>query len=149
MIQGKEHSKLRYDNKTARPLNVAIGDGVIVFKDVRKNKFDKRATGIYTIVGFTENHNVILEVDDGTRFTKHADKLLVTYNIISKYVSITIFNFNSFTIQICFLLTDRTKMYFHLLTLLLPGSTVQEQRPHISIYGSKLALGSTISTKDQ
>ena len=78
MFLAKEHSKLRYD-KTARPLNAAIGDRVIVFKDSRKKKFDKRAVGTCTIVGFTENHNVILEAVNGTRFTKHAEKLLVVH----------------------------------------------------------------------
>ena len=76
MIRAKEQSKLRYD-KTARPLNAAIGDRLMIFKDARKNKFDKRAVGTCAIVGFTENHNVILEADDGTRFTKHVDKLSV------------------------------------------------------------------------
>ena len=78
MIRAKEQSKLRYD-KTARPLNAAIGDRVMIFKDARKNKFNKRAVGTCTIMGFTENHNVILEADDGTRFTKHADKLSVVH----------------------------------------------------------------------
>ena len=78
MIRAKEQSKLRYD-KTARPLNGAIGDRVMIFKDARKNKFDKRAIRTCAIVGFTENHNVILEGDDGTRFTKHADKLSVVH----------------------------------------------------------------------
>ena len=78
MIRTKQQSKLRYD-KAARPINVAIGDRVMIFKDARKNKFDKRAVGTCTIVGFTENHNVILEADDGTRFTKHANKLSVIH----------------------------------------------------------------------
>ena len=78
MIQAKEQSKLRYD-KTAQPLNAVIDDRVMIFSDARKNKFDKRAVGICTIVGFTENHNVILEANDGTRFTKHADKVSVVH----------------------------------------------------------------------
>ena len=52
----------------------------MVFKDARKNKFDKRAVGTCTIVGFTGNINVILEADDGTRFTKHAEKHLVVHS---------------------------------------------------------------------
>ena len=78
MIWAKEQLKLRYD-KTAPPLNAAIGDRVMIFKDARKNKFDKRAVGTCTIMGFTENHNVILEADDGTRFNKHVDKLSVVH----------------------------------------------------------------------
>ena len=78
MIQDKEHSKLRYE-KTGRPLNAAIRDRVMAFKDARKKKLDKRAVGTCTIMGFTENHNVILEADNGTRFTKHDDKLLVVH----------------------------------------------------------------------
>ena len=77
MIQAKEQSKLRY--KTARPINAAIGDRVMIFKNAHKNKFDKRAVGTCTIMGFTKNHNVILEADHGTRFTKHVDKLSVVH----------------------------------------------------------------------
>lgn len=57
--------------------NGKIGEQAYVFKEVRDGKFDSRATGPYTIVGFTENNNVILETETGERFAKHKDKLSI------------------------------------------------------------------------
>ena len=78
LIKAKLRSKEIYDRKS-RPLNAKIGDQVCVVIDVRDGKFDSRAHGLYTIVGFTANGNVTLETENGERFTKHSDKLLVVY----------------------------------------------------------------------
>ena len=76
--KAKLRSKEIYDRR-ARPLNAKVGDQVYVIKDTRQGKFDSRAHGPYTILGFTSNTNVTLETENGERFSKHADKLLVTH----------------------------------------------------------------------
>ena len=78
LIKAKLRSKEIYDKKS-RPFNAKIGDQLYVVKDVRDGKFDSRAYGPYTIVGFTANGNVTLETENGERFTKHSDKLLVVH----------------------------------------------------------------------
>ena len=78
LIKAKLRSKEIYDKKS-RPLNAKIGDQVYVVKDVRDGKFDSRAHGPYTVVGSTANGNVTLETENGQRFTKHLDKLLVVH----------------------------------------------------------------------
>ena len=78
LIKANLRSKEIYDKKSP-PLNAKIGDQMFVVKGVRDGKFDSRAHGPYTIVGFTANGNVILETVNGERFTKHSDKLLVVY----------------------------------------------------------------------
>ena len=78
LIKAKLRSKEWYD-KRARPLNAEIGDQVYVVKDDRIGKFDSRAHSPYTIVGFTANNNMILESENGERFSQHADELLVTH----------------------------------------------------------------------
>ena len=78
LIKAKHRSKEIY-NKKSHPLNAKIGDQVYVVKDVRDGKFDSRAHGPYTIEGFTVNGNVTLETENGERFMKHSDKLLVVH----------------------------------------------------------------------
>ena len=78
LIRVKSRSKDEYDNKI-RPFNVKIGDTVYAHKEIRDRKFDSRATGPYTVAGFTENNNVILETEDGERIMKHKDKLLLAH----------------------------------------------------------------------
>ena len=76
MVKAKVRSKEGYDRKS-RPLKGKVGDQVYAIKEVREGKFDIRWEGPFTIVGFTENNNVILENEDGERLVKHADKILV------------------------------------------------------------------------
>ena len=79
IVKAKVRSKEAYDRKS-RPLKGKVGDQVYAIKEVREGKFDSRREGPFTIVGFTENNNVILENEDGERLVKHADKLLVFKN---------------------------------------------------------------------
>lgn len=78
MINSKLKSKQLYDSKS-RPLKAKIGDYLYVNKEVRLNKFDKRADGPYTIIAFTENNNVTLEDKSGKRVMKHKDKIIPIY----------------------------------------------------------------------
>ncbi|XP_051161523.1 uncharacterized protein LOC127281712 [Leptopilina boulardi] len=78
LIRAKERSKEFHDSK-ARPSNVKVGDQVYTYKEVRTNKFDSRALGPYTVVGLTQNNNVILEDENGERFAKHKDKIMVAH----------------------------------------------------------------------
>ncbi|XP_051153829.1 uncharacterized protein LOC127291410 [Leptopilina boulardi] len=78
LVQAKLKSK-EYHDRTARPLKAKIGDKVFAYKEIRANKFDKRAEGPYTVVGFTQNNNVILEDENNERFSKHKDKLMMAY----------------------------------------------------------------------
>ena len=78
LIKAKLRSKEAYD-KRARPLNAKLEDQVYVVKDTREGKFDSRAHGPYTILGFTAKGNATLETENGERFSKHVDKLLVTH----------------------------------------------------------------------
>ena len=77
-IQTKSFSKEQYGKKI-RPLNAKIGDTVYALKEARYGKFDSRVTGPYTVAGFTENNNFILETYDGKRLMKHKDKLLLAH----------------------------------------------------------------------
>lgn len=78
IIDSKLKSKEFYDSKS-RPLKAKVGDAVYVQREVRTNKFDKRADGPYTIIAFTENNNVILEDESGKRAMKHKDKVIPIY----------------------------------------------------------------------
>lgn len=78
LIKAKEHSKDRYEEKL-RPLNAKIGDRVIVRKDTRDEKFNKRTTRSHTIVGFTDINNEVLKTESGARFANHANKLVIVY----------------------------------------------------------------------
>ena len=78
MVKAKQRSKEFYDRKS-RPLKGKIGDQVYAIKEDREGKFDSRREGPFTIVGFTENNNVILEDEFGERCMRHADKLLIFY----------------------------------------------------------------------
>lgn len=78
LIRAKNRSKEFYDRKT-RALNRTTEDQTCVFKEVTDFKFDSRATGPYTIVGFTESNNMILETDTSKRFAKHKDKVKVVH----------------------------------------------------------------------
>ena len=78
LIKAKLRSKEAYDKK-ARPLHAKLGDQVYVVKNTRKGKFDSRAHGPYPIAGLTAKGNATLETENGERFSKHVDKLLVTH----------------------------------------------------------------------
>ena len=79
LIKAKVRSKEVNDRKS-RPLNGKIGDQVYAIKEVRDWKFDNRREGPFTIVGLTENNNVLLEDEFGERCMKHADKLLIFHD---------------------------------------------------------------------
>ena len=64
LVRAKQRSKEFYDRKF-RPLKTKIGDQVYAIKGVRERKFDSRKEGPFTIVGSTENNNVILEDKSG------------------------------------------------------------------------------------
>ena len=66
-----------FDNQKSRPLKSKIGDQVYAVKELREGKFGSGREEPFTIVGFTENENVILEHEFGERCMKYADKLLV------------------------------------------------------------------------
>ena len=78
LIKTKSRSKKQYVKQNL-PLNAKIRDTVYAHKEVRDGKFDSRATGPYTVAGFTENNNDILETEDGERLMKHKDKLLLAH----------------------------------------------------------------------
>ena len=76
LVRAKQRAKEFYDKKFP-PLKGKIGDQVYAIKEVREGKFDSRREGPFTIVGFTENNNLILEEKFGERCMRHADKLLI------------------------------------------------------------------------
>ena len=76
LVRAKQRPKEFYDRKS-QFLKGKVGDQIYAIKEVREGKFDSRREGPFTIVGFTENNNVILEDKFGERSMKHADKLLI------------------------------------------------------------------------
>lgn len=79
-IGAKMKSKKYYDRK-AKPLNAQVGDFVRVKKEIRHGKLDKYyRDDVYKVIGFSDGNNVRLEANDGTNFSKHADKLKLTHS---------------------------------------------------------------------
>ena len=79
MIRAKVRSKEVYDQKS-QTLKGKVGDQVYATKELRDGKIDSRREGPFTIVGFTENNNVVLEDEFGESCMKYADKLLIFHD---------------------------------------------------------------------
>ena len=73
LVKAKIKSKEYYD-KTARPIELKIGDFVFLENDPKPHKFEDRFTGIHKVIEILPNENIRITYKKGTEII-HANRL--------------------------------------------------------------------------